>query len=336
MSKNSQKSPEIGKNKKLGAPTIQDNFLVGLRNAWIMLLEESWPDIGRSLRAIRNKQTAKAEDIRTALLPLTTRRDGALASPLFRENLENSEPRVILRNRKRLGKLNDEISKQELELDQLLSRCREVGTPLLVGDQGGEESLESETARRYTQLVHDSKQLWMVKPERDALEELLTRQEAYVFQFELLDYLHSTNRYAVEPRQLAGALAGLPTMKWRQSYVRCSAMPYKSEPHLWYRVFKVVDEICEQLSKEEVPDFSVEAFRMKVVRLPKTLGHLREFLWKNWRDLRLAIEECCKTKVNRSELPFAITRFSIQNFSQQKSLAERILVDREKICKHGA
>jgi hypothetical protein len=62
--------------------------------------------------------------------------------------------------------------------------------------------------------------------------------------------------------------------------------------------------------------------------LTKNHGYVREFLWKNWRDLRLAIEDCWK--LNASPPPsisFTITSLFLRRLSSQKEPADRILAD---------
>lgn len=198
------------------------------------------------------------------------------------------------------------------------------------GDKDREGLLEPETIRRYTQLVHDSKILWALRAERDALERQLSKQEAFVFQFELLKFLKSKDRYAIEPRQLADSLAGLPTMNWRQSYVRCSKMPYDSEPHLHFRVLQVIREVWNMRPKPMLAS-PAQFFRAKLKGLPKRRGYIREFLWKHYRDLRLAIDKCSKVSYSSEKWPVEVTRVFLRLMSLEKSPAERVLAEGEEI-----
>ena len=87
-------------------------------------------------------------------------------------------------------------------------------------------------------------------------------------------------------------------------------MPYDSEPHLWYGVFIVIKEISEQRLGDSL-DSPSEFFKTQLTVLTKNHGYVREFLWKNWRDLRLAVEGCWK--LNASPPPsisFTVTSLS--------------------------
>jgi hypothetical protein len=133
----------------------------------------------------------------------------------------------------------------------------------------------------------------------------------------------------MEPLSIANALAGLPMMGWRQSYDRCSAMPYDSQSHLWYRVFKTIEEIWRQQPGSTA--VSAEFFKSKLKKLRNKHGYVRDYFWRNWRDLRLAIEECGKLNYSASEMPFVISHLFIGLVSSQKTFAEQLLADKEQI-----
>ncbi len=165
--------------------------------------------------------------------------------------------------------------------------------------------------------------------EFDALSKKLRDQEAYVSRAELLDFLQS-RRYAVNPRNLANALAGLPTMKWRQSFARCTHMSFFSEPSFEYRVVETISGIWSRrpLDFKEAP---VEYFRAKFLALPKTLDYTRRFLWENWSDMKAALEECWKEDRNPASLPFVLSPTFIRLATRQKNPAERLLAERDKL-----
>jgi hypothetical protein len=335
MSQKMEKSLKTGTKQKLGAPTIPDNFLVGLRNAWVSLLEEAWPEIVWPLQSIRRKRTAGIEAVRIAVKPLARTNSATLVSPLLRAEFQESKPSAVRHKRKRLAEFNKKILEREMELDALAWRGRDVALSLARGDKDGEELLESETIRRYTQIAHDAKALWALSADRDAFEMQLTKEEAFVFQHELLSFLKSKDRYAIEPRQLADSLAGLPTMVWRQSYVRCSQMPYESEPHLHYQVLQVIREVWSMRPKP-ILEPPAQFFTTKLAGLPKRRGYVRDFLLKHCRDLRLAIEECSKLNHPGESWPVEVTRVFLRLVSQEKTPKDRVLGEREEIKKDGA
>lgn len=324
---------ETGRKHPLGRPTIPDSFLLGARNAWAWLLEQSWPEIGWPLHSIRNRQKSTIEDVRKALMPLKEKPDGGLAAAFYRDSSEPANATEIRKNRVKLSRLagsrDAEISETQAKRDAQERLCLEAEAALKETSPEARERIQSEADRRKARLAELELSLRKAEGDRDSLDKKLRDQEAYFYPAELLDFLHS-RRYAVEPRNLANALAGLLYMQWRQSYSRCSQIPYDSEPHRWYRVFVTIEEIWKHRSAEFV-QAPVEFFRAELLRLPKKFGYVRQFLWENWRDLRLAIEECWKANPCASSVPFAITSLFVRNVTQQKRPTDRILAEREKI-----
>jgi hypothetical protein len=51
----------------------------------------------------------------------------------------------------------------------------------------------------------------------------------------------------------------------------------------------------------------------------------------NWRDLRLAIEECWNANHHNSFIPYAVSAGFIKHLSSQKSLLDRILGSQESL-----
>jgi hypothetical protein len=107
-------------------------------------------------------------------------------------------------------------------------------------------------------------------------------------------------------------------------------MPNDSEPHLWYRTFATIRRIW----KRRDTDFSeapVEFIRNSLLKLPKKSGYVRQFLWENWRDLRIAIEECWNPHHASESAPFILTAGFVQNFTRTKSSVEQVLATQEKL-----
>jgi hypothetical protein len=322
--------------KKRGRPTIPSNLLLGNRNSWLHLLEECWPEVGWPLHCIRKQRTATIDDIQRVLKPLMGKPNGGLASAFYRDSFEACTTRDIRANNKILSKLHSRILATQALRDTQDRLCREVDMAL---KQSGElpitnpkvnEAIQVEVTRRKEALANISEKLRILEGELAALEKKVLDQESYVYRSELLDFLHSRGRYAVEPVPLANALAGLRQMRWRQSYVRCSKMLNNSEPHLWYRTIATIRRIWKRRDKDfsEAP---VEFFRNSLVKLPKKSGYVRQFLWENWRGLRLAIEEGWNSKHPAESIPFILTAKFIQNLSRPKSAVEQVLATQEKL-----
>jgi len=73
----------------------------------------------------------------------------------------------------------------------------------------------------------------------DELQAKLLDQEAFIYRKELCDFIKS-RKYAIEPRQIAKALAGLPYMKSRRSAERCLSLSCSIPVMSNYRVFSFV------------------------------------------------------------------------------------------------
>src|SRR6266850_2512806 len=89
-------SSSLMEKPKRGRPTIPDNFLLGARNGWASLLEESWPEIGWSLLQIRERPTSTIDDVRKAFQPVKEKpHNSGLANAFNRETVETATPAEV-------------------------------------------------------------------------------------------------------------------------------------------------------------------------------------------------------------------------------------------------
>jgi hypothetical protein len=190
------------------------------------------------------------------------------------------------------------------------------------------DAVEKEIKRREEAIVQLQSDINRLTSEERDLDKKSLAQEAYVYAFELLDFLHSGRR-AVNPKNLSAALAGLPRMGWRQSHLRCSRMPL-NEPKLHYQVLAVVLKLWKR-RRGESKESLIEFFRTQLPKLPKKLGYTRDFLLEGWRDLRLAIEECLSRQHEDGEAPYVLTSVFMRNTRNQKSTLERMQAEHEKL-----
>jgi hypothetical protein len=322
---------ESGKNDRLGRPTTPDNFLLGARNSWARLLEESWPEIGWLLLCIRNRRSSTIGDVREAMVSLREKPNGGLAAAFYRDTIEVANAMEIRKNRVRISEeLDPEILETQTKRDTEKRLYQEAEAALREVHPGNKGAVQAAAIRRTERLLQLEDTLKKIETERDVLDKKLLAQEAYFYQSELLDFLLSIGRYAINPRNLANVLAGLPTMRWRQSYSRCSKMPYDSEPHLWYGVLETLTQMWECRS-EEFNEAPVEFFRAGLLSMPNKRGYGRQFLCENWRDVRLAIEECWKLNLSGLAVPFTITSLFVRNVSRQKTAVESVLAAQERL-----
>jgi hypothetical protein len=118
-------------------------------------------------------------------------------------------------------------------------------------------------------------------------------------------------------------------MGWRQSHLRCSRLPHQ-EPRMHYRVLQVILNLWKHHpagSKESL----IEFFRAALPKVPKKIGYARDFLLQNWRDLRLAIEECSSATYDADEVPFAVASIFMRKTGTPKNPLDRVLIEQGKL-----
>jgi hypothetical protein len=294
------------------------------------LLEESWPEIGWNLKCLRDRRNSTIEDVGKTFEPVKQKpHNSGLAAALYRESCEFANGVEIRKNRERAFKLDSEFHQTQFKREEQQRLCLEVQTALAMASPGDKGAILDEGKRRQERLVQIEHDLMTLESECRDLRKRLLDQEAYRYRSELLDFLHA-RRYAIDPRNLANALAGLPLMRWRQSFIRCCNMTFDPQKRHEYCVFEVISRIWRRVPKdsEEPP---VGFFRDELLKLPKKFGYTRQFLWENWSDLKLAIQECWTLNEPRASFPFVISSILFRNTLRQKNAAERILAQREKL-----
>ena len=327
-------SSTLAEKPKRGRRTIPDNFLLGARNAWAALLEESWPEIGWPLLEIRKHRTSTIDDVRKAFQPVKSKpHNPGLAAPFYSETFEVATPTDVRRNRTRQGELQGQLIHLRAKVDEVQRSVWEIDAALKNAGPQHTTAIQTEIAKRRQELVQVQTDFNRLTSEEKSLGVKCSDQEAYVYASQLLDFLRSVDRYGVKPLTMANALAGLPTMRWRQSYSRCARMPYQQHTGVSYRVLNVILKLRKRKpwdTKESLIDF----FRAQLPKLPKKLEYTRDFLRENMRDLRLAIEECLNVEHDAGAFPYVLTSIFMRNTRNQKSPLERILAEQEKLPQH--
>jgi hypothetical protein len=323
-------SSTLAEKPKRGRPTIQDNFLLGTRNAWASLLEESWAEIGWHLLDIRARGKSTMEDIRKVFEPVKQKiHNPGLASFFYRESTVIARPSEALKNRRRVGKLDANILQTQSQRDEQQRSCLQAEEALKTANPEDREMIQGVRASRLQHLHQLDNDLETLERERDTLNQESLNQMAYIYRSELLDYL-LCGRYAISPRNLANALAGLPGMRWRQSHLRCSPMKFAAEPRPEFQVFEQLSEIWNQQpwTSQEPP---IELFRADLLKPSKRSANTKQFLRKNWRDLKIAIDDCWKLNPIPDSFPFILTSIFMWSVMRQKTAAEQILAEQDML-----
>lgn len=309
--------------------TLPDNFLLGARNEWTYLLEESWPDVGCDILKMAKQKATTIEEIGTLFVILKEKQHNfGLAAPFFRDSWETATPADVQRNRFQLGTWEADVVRLQTERNEYKRLCEEAEHALKIASALDIPAIQEEAKRREQRLTELETGLQGLDNQRASLDSKVRDQEAYVFRSQFIDFLHS-GRLPINPRNLSNAVAGLPRMDWQQSVERTSAMPFNAQS-LTYSVFELISEMWNG-SPTDFQMAPVEFFKNKALSLSTNWGYARQFVWDNWRDLRIAIEESWKSTCSKTCVPYVLTSTFIRNTKQQKDSAERILTAREKL-----
>jgi hypothetical protein len=270
------------------------------------------------------------------MIRVADRPNALIASALYRASREPASLAEIRHNKTKRSKLANRIWRMQEERSRREQLYREVESALKNAEQAEElkpdikERIRAEIKSRKDSLDRATETLRQVQDAHDALDRRVLAQESYFCRSQLLDYLHSQGRYAIKPRPLAKALAGLPYMKWRQSHVRCTGMQRFSEPQEWYRTFTVIRKIWGPRRREDYKNAPFDLFQDSILRLPKK-SYVRTFLAANWRDLKHAIEESWKDQHPSESIPFIVTANFVRNVNHTKNHVELVLAAQEKL-----
>jgi hypothetical protein len=316
----------------LGRRTISDDILAAGRDAWRSLFEEYWPNIGWSLLNIRKTRASTIEDVRSAFAALTGKPHSAVAAIFWSGSPLASSGPNLRSNRKRLSDIRHDIQVMDLKHREMQGLCTEAETALRGARTEDRETIQTESNRRSKEELDFVEDLARLENEYHDLDRTVLNEEAYWYSSELLDFLQDP-RCALEPINLATALAGLPIMEWRQSRTRCLALPGDWVVRLPYLVVCAISLICKRWDGEFQPA-PTEFYRTQLAKLSWNHREARECLSKNWRDLRLAIEECRTPDYPTSFIPYAISAVFMRRIYGDKTSSDRVLDSRERLSNH--
>lgn len=324
--------------RKRGRPTIRDNDLLGSRNHWRSFFEECWPEVGWPLVCIRKRRSSTIEDVRKVFQIVKGKPHCDLADIFLRGSPLQTTLKDLLSNRIRSNNLYSEAQELHSKCPQLQIACTEAENALKDANAKDKETIQAELNRRRERLLQLEERHTKAQNEIPELDKKVRDQQVYWYCSQLLDFLHcrrsarsASPRYALDPLNLANALAGLNNMGWRQSHRRCAAMPADSFRQLPYCVFLLISRIWER-RREEFREAPLEFFRAQLMKWPRekdnsTRDHLRE----KWRDLRIAIEESWNANHPSGLIPYAITSAFLKKLNRVKSSVDRVLEDQEKL-----
>jgi hypothetical protein len=328
-----------------GRPTLSDDELVWRRDELAHLLSVSWCEIGWLLRGART-----AEGIRSALSLVSWGKDYLVS--LFLRNaptkVSGNELRARRRTHRKAATHTQDIQKKHEQVSQLYSQIKQA-----VAQADGDELsvLQADLVTYEDKLTQVTTELDRAKSEEQQLRSSLQDAEAGFAQHELARIIRE-KRCSLNPLRLANAMAGLPIIGARISYVRCSKLKCSGWPQFQFTVFKFIESAWNR--RERYPSMSlVELFDQEIRRLPRKVrraeypsniavpadqkridNFLRSYLGENRRYLRLAIEKTLQAGiVDPDRIPFLIVSNFTSILGVPRSALTLALAERERIDK---
>lgn len=278
---------------------IEDGRLRHLLFDFHLVLDRCWGHLGWELIT-----ATTLADIRRAFLPTAE-----FSCPgLDRYRKEPAEPSTMPRLRK-IRKDLDATRNESWNAYERLKAARQLSKNAFAAITGAKspESQES-MLRRLPELRRNiglrEAEFRMRKGAAITLAGHLDKQEAYVAQSELLDFIQSSKR-RLSPLSIAMAMAGLPFIPARISFSRCRRFEEKPEPTLGHQIFCMIDRACSASSLEmnEILDHA----RRSLPRDPKKPSPSMTTVYSNWHLLELSIKSTFERGPHlKSQLPFLI------------------------------
>jgi hypothetical protein len=283
---------------------ITDSALFGNRAFLVWLLENTWAEVGLHLRWVKN-----AADVLLALRCWHDYRDGhAIVAALLRpagRAMSSKSLRALQRRKTQLIKSMGNVQDWQKKCKERLDIVQRVLAQDLPSDQ--RHALEEEQAKRAEALLFAGAEYLAEQNKLKDLDEEIKDGHAYIAQTELIRF-RKGRRYAINPLNIANALAGWPDIRYRQSIKRCRQEKALNAGSLPYQIFKVLQRIVDSPRAGKALAKYAEHWLKKIrVKKSNAIFHAVVDLRKNAYSLNKAIEAVSKTKSSTRELPYKIT-----------------------------
>lgn len=285
---------------------IDDGRLFGARDHLIWLFEETWAHVGERLPWIK-KPADVLDAIRVWDNPNQSTGDHYIAKCLLRPSSIPANQKWLSARRLELAKLNRDVRAAY----DIREKCRQE---LDTAERALSDQLsESDKAAVLDQISRRGKKLSDAKAEYDSLEkqqhdvqELVLDGEASFARDEFARFCGS-NRYRLEPMNIANALAGLPFIGWRQSITRCKKHPSTHGEGQSIQIFRTIERIVRScVRRSDLVGHAEKWLRDKKTKKSDGATVLRN----KWYYLRWSVMTVLDAdpRVSTRNLPFAITR----------------------------
>jgi hypothetical protein len=310
--------------KSRGRPlSIDDESLRESRESLLLLLENTWGEVGWNLRRIK-----VPADVRDAFRPLGNYPNKCyVVDSLLRPSEKPATAKKLIAMRRRLSRLSKSIS----DAEESERRCRDalaMVDRVVSADftEPEQERIRAEREKRASALKTVQEKLSPLNSEYQNQQATLLDGEAHFAQSEVLRFCKS-RRYSLTPLNTANALAGLPLIGWRQSVKRCGKWE-RTTANIAYQVFKTITAIVNSCPRRDALPKHAEQWLRVRRRKSDAISELRQ----NWYYLRFSIEAALQEKpvVISRALPFKIAS-EYKRRKAKPSALDELLQDEEQI-----
>jgi hypothetical protein len=288
-------------------------MLARFRDELLFVLEENWALVGWELRQAEN-----ASDLRAAFLRIKNM--NCRSMELFCLDYPRETTFTELEAaRERLEDCSLKLREAHFECEKLGVSAEYAKSAVRVtsGAQKLEE-LRPICEERENALKEVETTLNQLQTRWNRLDSGVRQRGAAFAQSELMNFIRS-DRHASTPLKFANAMAGLPTIHWRQSMLRCQSFQDGASHGLTYRQFQIVAETLKHspINAEE----AVQRMKARLLRANGQDVKRCNALAENWHFLRCAIEIVfCNSWPPEAQLPYRIFAEYQRRYSTQGPL----------------
>jgi hypothetical protein len=194
-------------------------------------------------------------------------------------------------------------------------------------DNGPDDQLQQLCEKRKRQHADTIERAQGLRSRLEASEHRGRRQEAYIAQSELLDFIGS-KRYTLSPLNFANAMAGLPFIGWRQSATRCRCTKAAQYFPFQYEMFQ---EVARALARPpKTAEQAIEQAKNYLLTSKRQSQLSIQRLRDEWYFFRVAIETAYANKTERTPVPYRVFA-EYQRRTSSRSRFDQVMQEEERI-----
>lgn len=309
-------------------PAISDDDLEFRRNSLVDFLESAWGEVGWALRNAR-----APADLLKAFGPTL---EGSRPSYPFKHLWQETALKTTSIEIKRTRQAYDSRLTEAQQLLEAIPRQTELieEAKYALSEARSKRrfvrKVRADLERREAEMIHLRAESARTQERLEDLKNSLSCQEAYFAQSQFLAFLKG-RRFRFTPRNVANAIAGLPFIGCRESYLRCRRIPCGIAPHFHYLAFQTIEYVLRRgkgISIDKYPELFRDGIRKLLSRHKFhkiQRANIVEFLEKEIPSLRKSIEIHMKIPGNSRALPYKIIASYVTSRRQPLTPLDRVL-----------